>query len=860
MAHEHGGNIRKLAAAANRPQSALIDFSANINPLGPPEWFRAEMSRTVSALRHYPDPDCTELGQEIARQYDIDIDRIAVGNGSTEIFRFLPEILSAERAVIPVPSYADYLETARQAGVPTITVPLDETADFDLNYDTLLASIKEGDIVYIGRPNNPTGRLADADTLLELAEEKKRATFVIDEAFIDFVADDETLLGRQKRNMIIVRSMTKFFAVPGLRLGYAAAATETAARLRAAMPRWSVNTLAQRFGAEALKDKDYALHTRGLTAEQRDFLTREINDLEGLKACPSAANFLLVKIEQANLTAPQLAARLLEKGIAIRDCENFDGLNDKFFRIAVRTHRENRQLCEALAGILRGRRVRIGKKSAAATLMFQGTSSSAGKSVLTSALCRIMLQDGFRVAPFKAQNMSLNSYVTHDGGEMGRAQVVQAQACRIEPDVRMNPVLLKPNSDIGSQVIVMGRPLGNMRVAEYTRYKSAVREKTAAAFDSLAAEYDAVILEGAGSPAEVNLKHHDIVNMRMADYARSPVLLTGDIDRGGVYGSFVGTMEVLAEWERGLIRGFVVNRFRGDESLLGPAHAYVERHTGVPVLGVVPYIQNFRLPEEDSVEFKSGAYRHSGLKEGNEEMIEIVLIDLPRISNFTDLDALRLEPDVRLQVTDSPADLKKRPDVVIIPGSKNVIGDLEHMQRTGMAEELKRLAEAGKTEIIGVCGGFQMLGREISDPRQVESASGRIRGLGLLPITTVLASEKTLQRVKGMHLDSNLSVHGYEIHHGKTQWRNASPAIRKSDGEVIGVQSENSQVWGTYLHGVFDSDQFRRWLLNRRREIRGLAPRGIIAQYDLESAFDELAAIVRDKLDISAIYEMMGLK
>ncbi len=858
MAHEHGGNIRRLAAAANLSPSDLLDFSANINPLGPPEWFRAEASRSLGAIQHYPDPDCVELRQELAREHGISVEQIVIGNGSTEIFRFLPEVLAIERAVVPVPAYADYAQTANQAGMPVITVPLDEKSGFSLDSERLRELVKDGDIVYIGRPNNPTGTLIDAETLLALSGEKPEAVFVIDEAFIDFAAVGTTLVRRRNRNMIIIRSMTKFFAMPGLRLGYAVVETETADRLRAALPRWSVNTLAQALGVESVKDKDYSRRTRQYVRRQRDCLARQISDIGGLKVYPGAANFLLVKIERRDFDAACLAERLLKKGIAIRNCENFSGLNNKFFRIAVRTERENRQLFQALVDEFRNRSSRKGRKTTAATLMFQGASSSAGKSVLSAALCRIMFQDGLRVAPFKAQNMSLNSWVTKDGGEMGRAQVVQAQACRAEPDVRMNPVLLKPNSDTGSQVIVMGHPFANMGVAEYSQYKATAWRRVQAAFDSLAGEYDAVVLEGAGSPAEVNLKHHDIVNMRMADYARAPVLLVGDIDRGGVYGSFVGTMEVLAEWERSLVSGFVVNRFRGDESLLGPAHAYVQRHTGVPVLGVIPYIRNFRLPEEDSVEFKAGGYNDSDKIEKG-EMLEIVVIDLPHISNFTDLDALRLEPDVHLRIVDSSADLKSSPDAVVIPGSKNVIGDLEHLRQIGMAGKLTGLAEEGKTEIIGVCGGFQMLGSEISDPRQVESTNGGLAGLGILPVSTVLVPEKTLQRVEATHLSSGLPVRGYEIHHGRTQWQNARPAVRKDDGEVIGVQSENGRVWGTYMHGVFDSDGFRRWLLNRLRGKRGLQPLQITVRYDLESAFDELAEIVRARLDISAVYQMMGL-
>ena len=490
-------------------------------------------------------------------------------------------------------------------------------------------------------------------------------------------------------------------------------------------------------------------------------------------------------------------------------------------------------------------------------IMFQGTCSNAGKSVLTAALCRILLQDGLRVAPFKAQNMSLNSYVTRSGGEMGRAQVVQAQACRIDPDIRMNPVLLKPNSDTGSQVIVLGKPIGNMDFWEYTRDRTPPFSAAKEAFDSLAAEYDAIVMEGAGSPGEVNLKQRDIVNMNMALYAGAPVLIVGDIDRGGVYASFIGTMEVLSERERALVKGFVVNRFRGQEAFLAQAHEYVLRHTGRPVLGVVPYLRDLGLPEEDSVSFKDGLIEER-IPAG--EHVEIAVIDLAHISNFTDFDPFRIEPDVRLRVVRHPGELNT-PDVVILPGSKNVIGDLAGLQESGMAEKIIKLARGGKTEIVGICGGLQILGAELSDPLGIESAPGRsLRGLGLLPVRTALAREKTLTRVAARHADSGCDVQGYEIHHGLTDGGHLAPLIRREDGETVGFGADGGLTWGTYLHGIFDADGFRRWFIDRLRVRRGLVPLGrIAAAYDLEPAFERLASVVRRSLNMDKIYKMMGL-
>ncbi|MFH0940186.1 MAG: cobyric acid synthase, partial [Planctomycetota bacterium] len=481
-----------------------------------------------------------------------------------------------------------------------------------------------------------------------------------------------------------------------------------------------------------------------------------------------------------------------------------------------------------------------------------------------AALCRILLQDGYRVAPFKAQNMSLNSFVTRDGGEMGRAQVVQAQACRIEPDARMNPVLLKPNSDTGAQVIVNGKPIGNMNVSQYIHYKSEVFKNVKNAFDTLADEYDAIVLEGAGSPAEVNLKSHDIVNMNMARYANAPVLLVGDIDRGGVFASFIGVMEVLAEWERALLRGFIINRFRGDESLLADALDYTLRHTGRPVLGVVPYLPVLGLPEEDSVSFKNGDYDdRRPLRDCGERLqnsVEIAVIDLPHISNFTDFDSLRLEPDVRVRIVRSAQELST-PDAIILPGSKNVIGDLEYLRHKELDGRIRELAVAGKTEIVGICGGFQILGERIDDPQHIESAQSTVAGLRLLALSTMMAPHKTLTRATAKHLPSGLPVHGYEIHHGQSDTSRAQPIIQRDDGAILGAATDDGCVWGTYLHGVFDADEFRRWFVDRLRKRKGLPALGkVCANYDLEPAFERLAETVRRSVKMSEIYQMMGLR
>ncbi len=852
---KHGGNLAYLASLSGLPQEEILDFSANINPLGPPEWLRPVVSSTLGSLVHYPDPESSKLITAASQRYDVPEEQILVGNGSTEIIHLLPRALSLSRVVIAVPTYSDYQAYADGAGLAVDTVALQESDGFGLDFDSLNDELRGGELVFLCQPNNPTGLIFDADSLRRTASENPSSFFVVDEAFRDFVEDLDTLTHNRPRNVLVLLSLTKIFAIPGLRLGCAVADRDVVGSVRRIQPFWSVNTIAQAVGEAALRDADYVERSREYVTEQRESLIPELEQMDGLTVYPGRANFLLVRIDRRDLSAQTLADRMLRDGIAIRLCANFQGLDDRFFRMAVRTQDENVRFCESLRRGLGLSRMRTAKRPKPA-LMFQGTSSNAGKSVMTAILCRILLQDGYRVAPYKAQNMSLNSFVTVDGGEMGRAQVVQAQACRLDPDVRMNPVLLKPNSDTGSQVIVMGKPVANMDVFDYVKYKSTVVEKVRDAYDSLASEHDVMVLEGAGSPAEVNLKHHDIVNMQMAKYARAPVLLVGDIDRGGVYASFVGTMEVLAEWERALVAGFVVNRFRGDQNLLHDAHEYVHRHTGRPVIGVVPYFHNLGLPEEDSVSFKEGLFKvHSPA----EECVEIAVVDLPHISNFTDFDAFLIEPDVRLTKVQRAEDLN-HPDAVIIPGSKNVIGDLEHLRSNGLEAKIRELTENGDTELVGICGGFQMIGSRIADPHKLESDGKTLSGLDFLQMTTVLELEKTLTLVTATHLESGLTVRGYEIHHGQTESSGLAPLLEHESGRSIGVRSPDGRLWGTYIHGIFDADEFRRWFIDRLRSRRGLPAKGrIVARYDLEPAFDRLAEAVRHSLDMDLIYKIMGL-
>ncbi|MBA3015543.1 MAG: cobyric acid synthase [Proteobacteria bacterium] len=854
----HGGNLRKLAASSGRKMSELLDFSASINPLGPPEYLRPLISRNLEALLHYPDPDYDELRQSAAVRFAVDPSQIIVGNGSTEIIHALPAALGVARAVIPGPSYLGYHEAFAAISGQVHYLSLSSKSNFAIDWHALTEELTGGEVLFLGQPNNPTGRCFELSQLEEVMARHPATFFVVDEAFLDFVVDQPSALSllSQYQNLVVLRSLTKFYAVPGLRLGLAFAGAGLAAQIRAKLPPWSVNSLALAFGTKVLLDDGYARQSQEVVSRLRQELADGLAALPEIKVFPGQANYLLCQwltLPAGFRTGSEVYAALLAQGVAVRDCANFTGLSADFFRVAVRSAEENAVLLDALGAMSATKRV-VSRRRRTPALMVQGTSSDAGKSVITAALCRILLQDGVRVAPFKSQNMSLNSFVTRDGGEMGRAQVVQAQACRLDPDTRMNPVLLKPVSHVGSQVIINGRSVGTKSVEEYVAYKPHAFSAACAAYDSLASEMDAIILEGAGSPAEVNLKRHDIVNMPMARYAKAPVVLVGDIDRGGVFASFVGTMEVMAEWERALVAGFVVNRFRGRESLLDPAFEIVKKHTGRSVLGVIPNLSDLGLPEEDSVSFKKGLFNRP--KPTSAESVEIVLVDLPHISNFTDFEPFLLEPDVWLRVVRTGDELGD-PAAVLLPGSKNVIEDLRYLNESGFSEGIRRLAARGETEIVGLCGGFQMLGDAISDPHGIE-ASGTLAGLGLLPISTVLDQDKTLTRQSLTHRASGFTVHGYEIHHGRTESGVALDPVL-TDGPP-GVAAGKGLIWGTYLHGLYDADAFRHWFIEGLRQRRGLAMwQGKRGCYNLEPALDRLAATVRERLDMSVIYRLMGL-
>ena len=481
--------------------------------------------------------------------------------------------------------------------------------------------------------------------------------------------------------------------------------------------------------------------------------------------------------------------------------------------------------------------------------------SNAGKSLLAAGLCRIFKQDGYRVAPFKSQNMALNSFATKEGLEMSRAQVVQAEAAGTDPLVCMNPILLKPTDDQGSQVIINGKSIGNMKARDYFKFKTELIPVIKEAFRKLEDQFDIIVIEGAGSPAEINLKENDIVNMGLAEMVDAPVLLVGDIDRGGVFAQLLGTLMLLEESEKERVCGLIINKFRGDASLLDSGIEMLEEKGGVPVVGTVPYM-DIKVEDEDSLSDRLTANRRG--------LIDIAVVRLPKISNFTDLDVFEQFPDVSVRYISEPEELRGA-DMVVLPGSKSTIADLTWLREKGMEKEIISLSRSG-VPVFGICGGYQMLGVEVSDPEGVEGG-GKVEGLGLLPVSTVLTGSKKTEQFSGHFCNvegllaglSGLEVEGYEIHMGQT-FPEGCMAQCAADFTSSGTGVCECNVYGTYIHGIFDREGVAAAVVEALAEKKGVSLSGGDASGHREfkeREYDRLAAILRENLDMDRIYSML---
>jgi cobyric acid synthase CobQ len=959
----HGGDLTGLAASSGLPESSIIDASANLNPLGPPDWLDAAFAEGRRSSGRYPDPAYRRLRAAASQSLGVPPECLVFGNGADELMYALARALLRQRqapqacAIVEAPSYASYRAASADAGFIVRSIParLPEAAnhaeqargsettqpDDEARYTAALTAASPGSVLWLGSPNNPTGLMPAGypGCVIRLAERNPDRYIVCDEAFIEFAEGADpagaSLAAARLQNLVVLRSMTKFWAVPGLRAGYAICAQPTAAALRAALPNWPLNSVAESFahrafcapGGSSAEDTHRGAatvaeprsggarsggarpggarsggarreETRSFVSAERKRMVAALGRLPCLTMLGSKTNYYLVRVGSlGTVTAPDdgspassrsaldgdgLVDALAKKGIGIRKCRNFENLGPDYVRIAVRTRAENDAIAAAIAEVIEEYNLSVLSKHdtdafqrpapasrkkprtthRAKALMIQGCNSGAGKSLIAAAFCRIFRDEGIDVAPYKAQNMSLNSAVTAGGLEIGRAQAVQAAACGLEPDARMNPVLIKPESDRGSQIVLMGKPYGRYQAQEYYKRHKLMRDTARSAYDGLASERELIILEGAGSPAEINLKKHDFVNMAAARHAGARVLLVGDIDRGGVFASFIGHVATFAPDELAMLSGFVVNKFRGDPALLGDAFAMTRDRTGYPVLGCVPMVPDLDIPDEDEPVIKANARDRAALR--------IAVPRLPRVSNFTDLDAFASETDVEVVTVSKGNEIDDgRFDAVIIPGTKSTVADLGWLRASGLADAILRFAAAGGT-VAGICGGYQMLGRALLDPNGIESTERETAGLGLLPVVTSFASGKTLARTSARWVfatgaatgatrgaTSDEALEGYEIHHGATRLSATPlagavrPVVVTESGEAIGYGTDT--IWGSYLHGIFDADQFRRSFLNRLRLKRGLSPLPPTARPSLDSELSRLADAVRANVDLAVI-------
>ncbi|MBT2734550.1 cobyric acid synthase [Bacillus sp. ISL-7] len=489
-------------------------------------------------------------------------------------------------------------------------------------------------------------------------------------------------------------------------------------------------------------------------------------------------------------------------------------------------------------------------------LMFQGTNSDVGKSVVVTAFCRIFSQDGHTTVPFKSQNMALNSYITVDGKEIGRAQGVQAEAAGIQATTDMNPILLKPNRDNQSQIVVHGKPFKNMEAGRYRQeFFQTGLTLIQQSLSTLSQNYERIVIEGAGSPAEINLNDRELVNMRVAKMADAPVILIGDIEKGGVFASLVGTLQLMEPADRDRVIGVIINKFRGDIRLLESGLTWFEEYSGKPVLGVIPYLENLNIDAEDSVILNQYTSTQNTEKE-----LDIAVIQYPKISNFTDVDPFFAEPDCHVRFI-TRADQLHDPDLVILPGSKNTIEDLLFLRKSGIAQKIAELQKKKHSVLFGICGGYQMLGDKIEDPLAIESLHQAIDGLRLLPIETTITKEKTTILSNGMlHLfGKNFHVTGYEIHMGETLTTGASQGLIFTNEKWDGCYSSDETIIGTYFHGIFHNDEFREELLNQIRRKKGLEPIHNRPSFNQlrEEAFDRLAEHVREHVKLDVIEQLM---
>ena len=915
------------------------NFSSNIYGHADLRALQTYLATRLDSIRSYPEPEPRALEALIAQRHGVGEECVMVTSGATEaIYQIGLSSLSIlnregdnhpQKAVIAEPTFSEYEDACRMAGHSVEFVPFEADAIY-----SFVRAGRADATLWLCNPNNPTGAVLPRKEVLRLAAEVR--LLVLDQSYEDYTM--APLLSAREAveagNILQLHSLTKTYCIPGLRVGFVVGAPVLIRELRARQRPWSVNALAVEAAMWLLKHDVQVVPDLSAYLAEAQRLRSKLADLSGFSVLPTQTNFMLCHLDaEGAMTAARLKDLLASRhGILIRDASNFHGLTPWHFRVAAQTREEDDLLIRCLTfgqeqppqptpAPSQGRGVSAGCDSAETSspplggaggglplrpLMLAGTGSDVGKSVLATALCRIFLQDGYHPAPFKAQNMALNSYATPEGLEIGRAQAVQAEAAGIPCHTDMNPLLLKPQSDHTSQVVLHGKPIGNRDAYDFWKAPSFLSQKgedghlqaqldfraeVCAAYDRLAAQYNPIVMEGAGSISELNLRDRDLVNMSMARHADAAVILVADIDRGGVFASVYGSIALQSPEDRARIKGIIINKFRGDLRLFDSGRRLLEELCGVPVLGVIPHFSDIHIEEEDSV---SLAGKASQAERGR---VNVAVVLLRHLSNFTDFDALEQDERIHLYYTNNVDELRKA-DIIILPGSKSTLDDLRELRRNGCAQAIQQAARRGTT-VIGICGGYQMMGFEVLDPDRVEGNLERLPGLALLPTTTTMSGEKITRQVHFRLLRTSLdiapsssgnlplssaspentpvspvsineaavpvgsptglSLSAYEIHMGETRPFGDAPArpfALLDDGRTDGY-FVSDRCWGTYLHGVLDNAPVVDALLAPFADRLSAEAAPFDYAAFKEEQYDRLADHVRLHLDLERLYEIM---
>jgi adenosylcobyric acid synthase len=866
--HSHGGNL--LRACRRFGRTDFIDFSSNLNPFA--NFPLPTHPALQSAVNRYPSADGDDIVDLFSQTLAHPAHQILPTAGAIEGIYLATRLFRDHQGIIPAPAFPDYLRSAHAAGIH-VDPHRQPASDLGSLEQSLRAKKAASNnipaVVILGNPNNPTGTLHSKPDLLRIINSTRHqgVTWIIDEAFIHLASPNASSILPDLQhlpNVLVVGAWTKSCAIPGLRLGYLATSNPTYLdQLRAIQPPWSVNGPAGLWARTHLNNTLPAVlqeHAQRIEIE-RNHLTREINHIAGLQALPSQANFLL--IQSTRIPGDELRNRLGKKGFLLRDHEGLR-MNADLSRCAVRSRPENHALLEALDSALNGCQPKASppsNRAPAKVIAILGSSSNSGKSWVATALCRCLANRGVRVAPFKAQNMSNNSAATPCGAEIGRAQAAQAEASRIAPDPRMNPVLLKPAGNGTSQLVVLGTPKKHIPARQYYQEIEPLRTIARNSLDQLRDEFDVVIAEGAGSPVELNLLERDIANLDPVRHSNGKWILVTDIEKGGVFAQAAGTWNLLAPRDQSSCIGLIVNKFRGDLRLFDDAPIHFSQIFGAPFLGTLPFEPHLQPESEDSLSH-AAIDRNTPRPIDHSKCLIIRWIRFPHTSNAQDIEPWIADPGVDVAATIQPDEIESA-DLLVLPGSKNTIDDLDWLRKSGLETAILTAAKRG-VPIIGICGGFQMLGENLHDPAAHDGSGGSRRGLALLPVTTTFAPTKTVKQVLATFNETTWQA--YEIHMGVTVPSNGSTATTKAlfsssdatrSSEPEGIVQNN--IMGTYLHGCFESPALRRHLCRLARP--DLDPQQCIHpvpwQQSKDLVYDGMANLLERHLNLAPIMDYL---